>query len=112
MRAGPANKRATFQLLQTVPDGAGGGSESWVDHATVWARFSPENAKEKIQQGRIADAAAGTLWVRSSDAMRQVNDTFRVLLDGKTFNVRSVANPDQRNKDIVMIIETDGSTPS
>lgn len=108
MRAGSLNKRATFQKLTTVSDGAGGTTKTWADFTTVWAQYSPERAREKIQQGRIADNQAGALRVRSSTKTRQIDATYRVMLDGATYNVRSVINPDQRNDMIEFAIETDG----
>ena len=108
MRAGSLNKRATFQRFTSVSDGAGGVTETWSDFATVWAQFSPERAREKIQQGRIADNQAGALRVRSSTQTRQIDATYRVSLDGVTYNVRSVINPDQHNDMLEFAIETDG----
>jgi SPP1 family predicted phage head-tail adaptor len=105
-----ARKRATFQSLQTTPDGGGGFTQQWTGF-TVWAQFSPDRAREKIQQGRIADNQSGVLRVRSSTATRAINDTYRVVLDGVTYNVKSNSNPDQRNDVIELLIETDGSVP-
>lgn len=109
MRAGSLNKRATFQRFTSVSDGAGGTTKTWADFTTVWAQFSPERAREKIQQGRIASAEAGVIRVRSSSTTRQINDTFRVVLDGVTYNVRSNLNPDQRNDMLEFAVETDGT---
>lgn len=109
MKAGTLNKRATFQSEVSVPDGAGGSTLSWQDYVTVWAQLSPERAREKIQQGRIADASAGVLRVRSSTATRLIDATYRVLVDGVTYNVRGVANPDQRNDMLEFPVETDGT---
>lgn len=112
MQSGPLNKRATFQALATTPDGAGGSTSVWTDYATVWAALVPERAREKIQQGRIADNQAGVLRVRSSVAMRVVNDTYRVVVSGVTYNVRGITNPDQRNDALEFIVETDGTVPA
>ncbi|WP_407122753.1 phage head closure protein [Bradyrhizobium sp. STM 3561] len=109
MQAGTLNKRATFRSLVTTPDGAGGQTQSWLDYITVWAQFSPERARERLQEGRIADNQAGVLRVRSSTATRLINDTYRVVLDEVTYNVRSHANPDQRNDMLEYIVETDGT---
>lgn len=106
-----ARKRATFQSLVTTPDGAGGSVSQWTDYATVWAQFLPDRAREKIQQGRIADNQSGVLRIRSSNKARAIDDTYRVVLDGVTYNVRSNSNPDQRNDTIEMVIETDGTVP-
>ena len=89
--------------------GAGGSTTSWVDYITVWAQFSPERAREKIQQGRIASAQAGVLRVRSSTDTRLITDKHRVIVDGTTFNVRGHANPDQRNDMLEFVVETDGA---
>ncbi|MCA6098863.1 phage head closure protein [Bradyrhizobium australafricanum] len=112
MKAGTLNKRATFQSLATTPDGAGGSVQVWVDYVTVWAQFSPERAREKLQQGRIADNQAGVLRVRSSATTRAIDATHRVIVGGVTYNVRSHDNPDGVNDMIEMIIETDGAAPT
>lgn len=106
-----ARKRATFQSLAIIPDGAGGGVAQWTDYATVWAQFMPTRARETIEQGRIADNQSGVLRVRSSTTTRVIDDAYRVVLDGTTYNVRSRDNPDQRNDMLEYIIETDGTVP-
>lgn len=112
MRAGSLNKRATFQALTTTPDGAGGSIVQWTDYTAVWVSMTPDRAKEKIQQGRIADNQSGVLRIRSSTISRLIDDTYRVVLGGTIYNIRSHENPDQRNDIIEFIIETDGATPS
>lgn len=109
MLAGLLNKRARFERLERVPSGAGGYSEQWVEHATVWAQFSPERGRERVQQGRIASAFAGVLRIRSSVTARAITQAHRVVLDGVTYNIRSIANPDQRGDMLEMVIETDGT---
>lgn len=109
MKSGTLNKRATFRSLVTVSDGAGGSTQSWHDYVTVWAQLSPERARERIQQGRLTDNQAGVLRVRSSAATRLIDGTYKVVLDGVTYNVRSSINPDGRNDMLEILIETDGT---
>lgn len=109
MRAGTLNKRATFISQVSVSDGAGGSTLSWQEYVTVWAQLSPERAREKIQQGRIADAQAGVLRVRSSTATRMIDATYRVVVGSTTYNIRGIANPDQRNDMLEILVETDGT---
>lgn len=109
MRAGTLNKRALFQVEQETPDGAGGVAREWVESATLWCQFSPERGRERIQGGRLSSNFAGVLRVRSSATSRGITQVHRVTLDGVTYNIRSVTNPDQRNDMIEMVIETDGT---
>jgi SPP1 family predicted phage head-tail adaptor len=110
MRAGSLNKRATFQRFASTPDGAGGSTKTWSDFATVWAQFIPENVKEKIQQGRIADQTAGRIVVRYSSTTVQIDGTFRVVLDGVTMNVKSAGvDTNQKKAQLVFPVETDGT---
>lgn len=109
MKAGTLNKRAKFQRFTSVSDGAGGSTKTWVDYVTVWAGLSPERAREKIQQGRIADAQAGVLRIRSSSVTRLIDDTHRAIVGGVTYNIKAHINPDQRNDMIELAVEADGT---
>lgn len=109
MRAGLLNKRARFEAITRLPDGAGGYTEQWDEFATVWAQFSPERARERIQQGRLADNSAGVLRVRSSIATRQITQVHRVVVGGTIYNIRSSDNPDQHNDMLEFTVETDGT---
>lgn len=106
MRAGDLNKRARFEELVRVPDGGGGYDETWQPLLTVWAQFSPERARERVQAGRLESAFAGALRIRSSTAARQITQQHRVVLDGVTYDIKSVSNPDQRNDMIEMSVES------
>lgn len=108
MRAGDLNKKATFETLTRTPDGGGGFTEIWGSPLTVWAQFSPERGRERIQAGRVADALAGVLRIRSSSRTRAITTQHRVLLDGRYWNIRSAANPDQRNDMLELTIEASG----
>lgn len=112
MRAGTLNKRATFQTLVRVPDNSGGFSKTWTNYIAVWAAFTPDRAKSKIQQGRIADNQAGVLQIRSSAQSRAIDDTYRVILNGVTYTVQAHENPDQTNDVIELLLVTTGETPS
>lgn len=105
MRAGTLNKRARFEALVEASDGAGGFSRSWQPIMTVWASFTPERARERVQGGRLESAFAGVLRIRSSTAARQITQKHRVVVDDVTYNIRSSANPDQRNDMLEFSVE-------
>lgn len=109
MRAGDMDTRARFEVSVTVPDGGGGTETTWQHFITVWAQFSPERARERIQAGRLTSSFAGVLRIRSSSQSREITTRHRVVVGGVTYNIRSVANPDQRNDMLEFGIETDGA---
>ena len=109
MRAGDLNKRATFELLTRTSDGGGGWTEAWGSPLKVWAQFSPERGRERIQAGRVADNAAGVLRIRSSSQSRAITTQHRVTVDGAVWNIRSITNPDQRNDMLELTLERDGA---
>lgn len=108
MRAGLLDKRARFQYALETADGAGGASKEWTDHATLWAQFSPERARERIQQGRIGENYAGVIRIRYSEIADQITSAFRVLLDGVTYNIRDRVVL-RRDGMIELSVETDGA---
>lgn len=106
MKAGSLDRRVTFQRLTTTSDGAGGSVRAWTDFRTVWAQFSPERARERIQNGRMASAQAGVLRIRSTSKARQIDQTFRVLVDELVMNIASKTHVDDM---IELAVETDGT---
>ena len=48
MDAGQLTEQIDLQESQRVSDGMGGGQQSWVTVATVWARIAPLRGREQI----------------------------------------------------------------
>lgn len=105
MAAGSMRKRITFRVETEVSDGGGGYELGWSDLATVWGSFKPERGNERVQAGRIAETLAGVMRVRSSATTRQVTASHIAVMDGEGYNIKSVSNPDQRNRFIEMTVE-------
>lgn len=105
MAAGSMRKRITFQLETEVPDGGGGYELGWSELATVWGSFKPERGNERVQAGRIAETLAGVMRVRSSATTRLVTTSHIAVMDGEGYNIRSITNPDQRDKYIELAVE-------
>ncbi len=108
MRAGDLRKTARFLALVRTEDGSGGAVETWQAALVVRCQLSPVRAREAIQAGRLASAAAAVLRIRSSSASRSITARDRVEVDGVTYNIRSIVNPDGRNVMLEMGVETDG----
>ncbi|WP_119270860.1 phage head closure protein [Taklimakanibacter deserti] len=104
-RAGTLNKRVTFQHELRTPDGGGGFAREWSEIATVWGGFSPERGSERLEAGRLEGSLFGVLRVRSSPTTRTVKVADRVKIDGVDHQIRSISNPDQRNRMLDILVE-------
>jgi SPP1 family predicted phage head-tail adaptor len=110
MPAGRLRTRVTFQAETRTPDDGGGHSVTWGNDLQVWADFRPERGFERLAAGHVSSPLAGTLRVRYSDAVAAVTAAWRVLIAGSLWNIRSVADEDQRRRFLMMTIESGGST--
>jgi SPP1 family predicted phage head-tail adaptor len=110
MPAGRLKTRVTFQSETRTPDGGGGHSVTWGNDLQVWADFRPERGFERIDAGHVSTPLAATLRVRYSDAAAAVSSASRVLIAGSLWNVRSVADEDQRRRYLTMTIESGVAT--
>lgn len=108
MRAGRLNKRVTFQRETTADDGGGGQVVTWANISglvDIAAGFTPERGRERLESGRIAAATAGVLRIRSFTLSRTITEKDRVMIDDIPHVVRSISNPDQKNRELEMTVE-------
>lgn len=105
MAAGPLRDRVTFQRATRTPDGAGGAALAWTDEVTVWGGFRPQRGRETLEVGRLESAVAGVLTVRSSPDTREITAADRVQIDGESYQIRTITNPDRRNKMLEFVVE-------
>lgn len=104
-RAGLFRKRVTFQKEIRAADGGGGFERSWGADLVVWGQFTPERGQERLDAGRLEASLGGILRVRGSTQTLAITTAHSVLIDGERFQVRSIANPDQRDAVLEMTVE-------
>lgn len=108
MAAGSLRRRAAFKRQDETPDGAGGFTIDWTTVTTVWASLMPERGSERIEGGRLEANLGAVLRVRSSATTRAITESYKVTIDSVDYQIRSISNPDQRNKFIEMTVERGG----
>lgn len=108
MAAGKLNKRIKFRSEVETSDGYGGSALSWSDLATVWGSFRPERGSEKVKAGRLSETLAGVMTIRSSTMTRQITTAYIAVLDDEDYQIRSISNPDQRNRFLELVVERGG----
>jgi head-tail adaptor len=107
---GRLRKRVRFEQEVRNPDGAGGYALAWAEVLAVWGGLQLDRGRERVEAGRLAEAAGGVLIVRSSIASRAITPAHRVVIDGVAWNIRSIADPGQRNAELEMVVERGAAT--
>ncbi len=104
-RAGQYRDRVTFQAKSVVSDGGGGEQTTWSDLATVRGHLIVGRGREAVASGRIESQVGSVLRVRHTAVTAAITPANRVLIKSVTYNIRSVSQPDRRNKVVEMVLE-------
>lgn len=109
LRAGRLRHQCRFERMDTTPDQYGAASGVWTAVASVWGGLSLETASESVEAGRLQGGASGVLTVRSTPATKAITTADRVVIDGATYAIRSIVNPDGRGAQLIMSVDTGGA---
>lgn len=104
-RAGAYRDRVTFDEPVKTDIGGGGSEVVWTDRGTIWGHYMPERGRERVEAGRLSSVVGAVLRVRYASVPSGVDVGWRVLVDGVAHNIRSVTNPDRRNRELEMVLE-------
>lgn len=94
MRAGQLRHQVAVQSRTLTSDGMGGQTESWETKYTVYAGIWPVSARERVQAGQMETTITHRLRLRYQAG---ITTAMRVVFDGRTFEIVSIINPDERN---------------
>lgn len=100
--SGDLREKVTVQREARTPDGAGGHALAWVDVATVRARVKPGGGREQLQAQQTQAVTVCTVTIRYR---ADVITGMRLLWGGKTLNIRSATNPDERRQWLEMLCD-------
>jgi SPP1 family predicted phage head-tail adaptor len=105
--AGGLRDRCAFHRLDTTSDAYGNPTSGYSGTAflTVWGRLRVERGRERVEGGRLQSEVAATLTIRSSADARGVTEVDQVRIDGETFQIRAITNPDRRGRFLEMTLE-------
>lgn len=113
MSAGELRERVAFEQRAVVDDGYGNDTAGeFAEAFRVAARIKPARGGETIQAERLAGRQPVVITVRCSNATRRVTTDWRVrdVRKDVVYNIRSIANPDERGAYFDMECEAGVST--
>lgn len=100
--AGPMDKQVTIQSATRSDDGGGGYTETRVDFATVWMAVEPLEGREQLTAMQTGMQRPYRFTCRY---LPGVTGALTLLYDGRTFDVRSVVDPEEKHRILVMLAE-------
>jgi SPP1 family predicted phage head-tail adaptor len=102
--AGGLREIVAFDQRALQSDGYGNSQADWVERFRAAARIKPARGGETIQAARLAGSQPVVITVRSSSNMRMVKSEWRArdVRSGTIYNIRSIVNPDEKDKFIDM----------
>lgn len=92
---GELRHRFVLQEEVVTPDEAGGQMRNWRDVATVWASIEALQGSERFEAMRVETQVSHRITVRYRPDIRP---GMRILRAGRPFNLRSVVDPDGRQR--------------
>lgn len=83
-----------IQEKTQVSDGMGGFTETWATVNEVWAAIWPVSAKESRENMRVEANITHNIRIRYRTG---IVHAMRVLFGSRTFEIKGLINPDERN---------------
>ena len=102
MKIGRLNKRITIQEYSNIIDEEGFHKKEWVDLKTVWGSIKNYNNKEKFQSDTIHDKQTCEVLIRYTSGVTNAN---RIKYNNTYYNILSVQNINEQNKELLILCE-------
>lgn len=103
MRIGNLNHLATIEAYTQAVDSFGGTSGgAWATFGQAWVSILPLNGSEKYVSGEKHATATHKIRMRF---LSGVNTKMRIKAKGRTFEIVSIINPGERDKELQLIVE-------
>lgn len=100
MQAGRLRHQISIQIKTTVSDGMGGFTATWGDETTVWAEIDPPKGREFFASGQTQSEITTRIRIRY---LSGVTPAKRVRFKSRYFDINSVVNPDERNRELILM---------
>jgi len=99
---GSLRNRITVQRQTFVSDGAGGGTNTWADYATIRSFIKPISGNEKLFSMRLEAAVTHRIFIRYRADLTTKD---RISYKGRLMQIRALINLEEANKFIEIYAE-------
>lgn len=103
IRAGTLKKRVQVQQRSTALDTFGGQLPAWVTIAVVWADIEPLSGRELFAAQAVNPEVSHAITVRYQPIFAEPKTVaaYRILYNGRIFNIHAAENQEERNRIMV-----------
>jgi len=100
LRAGKLRHHVTIQKPKKVRSKRGAETITYVDDFKAWADIDPPKGREYFADGQKQSAVVTRVVMRYR---KGVTPQYRVKHGTRIFHVNSVVNPDERNRELILM---------
>jgi SPP1 family predicted phage head-tail adaptor len=100
MRAGQLRHKITIQNTTVTQDSYGSKVDTWAIFATVWASVEPVSGREYFESAKLNAEITHRVRIRYTAG---VTPDMKILYGDRTFNIKSVINREERNRDMELM---------
>lgn len=97
--------KVIIQAYTDTIDAAGGPTGTWSNFITRWAAVVPLNGSEYFAAQQLAVDVNVRIRLRFDTLAATISPKHRVLWGSRTFDIMTVINPQERNKEIVLMCQ-------
>lgn len=103
MRAGALRHKVTIEQPTNSQDSMGGLTQTWTTYAIRFAEVKPLSGREFFDAQQYAADVNYRIRLRYDDTSKNITPSMRVSWDSRVFDIESVINRDERNKEIILM---------
>ena len=101
MRTGRLRHRVKIQDYTESQNTFGETTKTWTDYATVWAAIEPVKGREFWESQQVNAEITTKITMRY---LAGIKPKMRILYGIRIFEIDSVINPDERNRELQLLV--------
>lgn len=105
MQAGRMRDIVQFVTEAKTADGMGGSTVSTIPKVRTRGRFEVRRGREIVESDRTIAVMSGVLTIRYNALTANITEDDHVIINGVQYQIRSIAQPDRRNRRLEMVID-------
>lgn len=102
MLSGRLNHKLRIEQRTETKNTLGEDITTWTLYKETWGHVSPLSGKEYISQNELQSSVTGRISIRYISG---ITTDMRVNWNDRIFDILSVINTDERNRELIMIVE-------